>query len=959
MSADTTSPDQLLPPRDLAGFLHVLVDYLSSHPTVKRVVLDGGDNQTLAPNLRQRGIEVWTTTDAVIGAPFDLLVRLNPTTLPEAAQTGIYRDSGAVLVIWESQPLLTSIPEAYTLDEWFSWLAQMGFYPEFTRRPRIAGFLAVPFNKSTPPSQTSLAASYERLLWQASAEAGARRDLLAEMRDELSINGFDTAEIQRRSGENLPLINQLRQQNDELYHLYNEIYNSESWKLMRRLHKVRHRFIPPGSRSEARWGAFLGGLAAVRTEGLSPVLNRIYRQISWRMRARFQSRRYTSPKYFQSRSIIIAPIEDRPPPKSHSAQVDIIICIHNALEDVKACLQSVLEHSNQPYSLILVDDGSQDDTRAYLAAFAAQHECVLIRNENARGYTRAANQGLLASRGDFVVLLNSDTIVTPRWLDQMAACMSSNDRIGIVGPLSNTASWQSIPFISENGDWAANPLPLDLSVEGMAALVASGSARLYPELKLLNGFCLFIRRGLLDQIGGFDEETFGTGYGEEDDFCLRARAAGWQLALADDTYIYHAQSKSYSTERRQQLYTSAGEKLRGKHGEKLIKAAVDYNQNNLILQGIRARSQRWLPRQSLIASARKKYTAKRVMFILPITVAGGGGNIIISEARAMRQMGVDIRLFNLPEYRLAFEQSYPDLEIPVVYATPQELPDLAGGFDALIATMNTSVAWLKDVAVVQPQLKLGYYVQGFEPLMYAKGSPEYHTALQSYTLLPGIIPFTKTTWTRQQVLEHSGAVCQVVGPSVEIDLYRPRPNIWVADSVQPVRIAAMIRANSVYRSPRLTMEVLQKASWRYGPAIEVLLFGIDPDDPEFIQLPLEFAWRASGLLNPRQVARLMSEADIFVDFSQHQAMGLSALEAMACGAAVIVPRNGGAVEFVHDGRNGLVVDTGDSEACWQALQRLLDDASLRQQIQNQAIQDVCQYFPEQAAANILKVLFDE
>ncbi|HEX8353631.1 MAG TPA: glycosyltransferase, partial [Pyrinomonadaceae bacterium] len=140
----------------------------------------------------------------------------------------------------------------------------------------------------------------------------------------------------------------------------------------------------------------------------------------------------------------LAEVAPPPPLAPHAQSVDVIVCVHNAPEDVKRCLESVVSHTRMPYRLILVDDGSADETRAYLAAFAEAQGAVLLRNPEARGYTFAANQGLRRSEGDYVVLLNSDTVVTPLWLDRMIACGESDPQVGLVGPLSNGASWQSI-----------------------------------------------------------------------------------------------------------------------------------------------------------------------------------------------------------------------------------------------------------------------------------------------------------------------------------------------------------------------------------------------------------------------------------------------------------------------------------------------------------------------------------
>ena len=104
----------------------------------------------------------------------------------------------------------------------------------------------------------------------------------------------------------------------------------------------------------------------------------------------------------------------------------IVVCIHNAPNDVVACLRSIAKHTNiRRHHLILVDDGSQAETQAIVLQFATAYGATHIRNDESRGYTRAANQGIRASAGDFIVLLNSDTLVTPGWLNKLASCAFS------------------------------------------------------------------------------------------------------------------------------------------------------------------------------------------------------------------------------------------------------------------------------------------------------------------------------------------------------------------------------------------------------------------------------------------------------------------------------------------------------------------------------------------------------
>ncbi len=159
----------------------------------------------------------------------------------------------------------------------------------------------------------------------------------------------------------------------------------------------------------------------------------------------------------------------------------------------------------------------------------------------------------------------------------------------------------------------------------MAASVAKNSLRLYPGMPFLNGFCLLIRRAVLEGVGLFDEANFGEGYGEENDYCLRARSAGWTLALADDTYIYHAQSRSYNRERRKNLSDRAGVTLAKLYGQVKIDEGTTYCRTNRVLEGIRSHSRQILPRRGVLLTGSRQFGSKQVLFILPIWVAGVAG----------------------------------------------------------------------------------------------------------------------------------------------------------------------------------------------------------------------------------------------------------------------------------------------------------------------------------------------
>ncbi|WAL58599.1 tetratricopeptide repeat protein [Thermocoleostomius sinensis] len=269
--------------------------------------------------------------------------------------------------------------------------------------------------------------------------------------------------------------------------------------------------------------------------------------------------------------------------------VDVVICVHNALEDVKRCLASVLRHNTVNHQVIIVDDGSSLETEQFLATWVKQHpRSQLFRNPTALGYTKAANIGLSASQGDYVVLLNSDTIVTPGWINKLLDCANSDEAIGIVGPLSNCASWQSVPELQDsNGAWKNNTLPLGYSLDEWSQLIEVLSDRSFPQVSFINGFCYLIKRKVIAAIGLLDDLHFPEGYGEENDFSLRAQAAGFKLAIADQAYVYHAKSKSFGVERRRILCQQGAIALKQKYEHVNISALTKAMQHNRSLNSLR------------------------------------------------------------------------------------------------------------------------------------------------------------------------------------------------------------------------------------------------------------------------------------------------------------------------------------------------------------------------------------
>jgi len=226
--------------------------------------------------------------------------------------------------------------------------------------------------------------------------------------------------------------------------------------------------------------------------------------------------------------------------------IDVIVPVFRGAEETRRCLESVLGCSARAdFELIVVDDCSPEpEVVALVDTLAAAGRIHLLRNECNRGFVGSVNRAMALHPERDVVLLNSDTEVANDWLDRLCRAAYSATDIGTVTPFSNNGTICSYPF----EDWGGE-VPGTLGLAALDRLIADTLAGEHPDLPTGVGFCLYIRRACLDAVGLFDEARFGRGYGEESDFCMRARALGWRNVLAADVFVLHAGSVSFGDER--------------------------------------------------------------------------------------------------------------------------------------------------------------------------------------------------------------------------------------------------------------------------------------------------------------------------------------------------------------------------------------------------------------------------
>lgn len=224
----------------------------------------------------------------------------------------------------------------------------------------------------------------------------------------------------------------------------------------------------------------------------------------------------------------------------------VVVPVYGASTDLERCLEALLAHTDLScHRIVVVADGPLEAGPRRVAedAIAAHPAAVRLLERHAReGFPVAANAGIREAEGD-VVLLNSDTEVTERWLEKLGAAARRRPRTASATPFSNNATLCSLPR-----PFAENALPSGHSVASFGRLVEVLSRRLAPVIPTGVGFCLYLTREALDEVGLLDERGFGAGYGEEVDWCLRASTRGFTHVLDDTTFVWHRGGGSFGRE---------------------------------------------------------------------------------------------------------------------------------------------------------------------------------------------------------------------------------------------------------------------------------------------------------------------------------------------------------------------------------------------------------------------------
>ena len=373
--------------------------------------------------------------------------------------------------------------------------------------------------------------------------------------------------------------------------------------------------------------------------------------------------------------------------------VDVIMPVYAGYRETLQAIYAVLSARNKTsFELIVVDDCAPEARLASkLTGLSKLGLFTLLRNKSNLGFTRSVNLALRRNRSRDVILLNNDAFVNGDWIDRMLA--HARPDVATITPFSNNATLCSYPVIFEDNDVQFGSASRKLDM--LAAHCNRGKS---VDVPTGVGFCFFMSRRAINAVGMFDARTFGAGYGEENDFCLRAASAGFRNVHALDIFVYHAGATSFG---------SGADKRKERNLQKLQRKHPDYTQK--VREFARADPSR-TARQAIDLARITSKARGKVVLCFSHVLGGGIEHYLVQRAAARR--GHETLIVARPEIRgksitlepLGDKVDYPNLRGIPFPENGDFLRDILATADISHIEVHSSFGYHSDFTKELPRL---------------------------------------------------------------------------------------------------------------------------------------------------------------------------------------------------------------------------------------------------------------
>jgi glycosyltransferase involved in cell wall biosynthesis/GT2 family glycosyltransferase len=573
--------------------------------------------------------------------------------------------------------------------------------------------------------------------------------------------------------------------------------------------------------------------------------------------------------------------------------VDIILPVYGNLHVVDDCIKTVLERTNWPYRLTIVDDKSPVDTRKYFDHIikALPKDTQILYNNKNKGFSATVNRGINNTSNNYICVLNSDVLVTEGWLTKMVFALEADERNKIVNPVTNNTALINVPM-QEGYSYLDMNRGLEMT-----------SSHRYPEV-MPTGFCFMFNRNIIPEIGQFNEGF--ESYGEETDYWMRVVShvvdgvyPRWRAVLADDTYIFHERGTSFS---------SLGSE---KHMAKRQAGAARFHE---IWPSFRQYQKGFDVEKAVgplktILPPKTESENYNVVFATFSASPCGGMSVITSLVNEYIERGINAQVALIR--RETEEGKDPNIvgdlrTQPIMF---DSVGDFIENFDKkcfdngiVIAATAELVDFVTALCKNNTSLISALFAQSYDPAI--SGDKETKKKMEKAYTKPDFI-ITGSSWVDKKIKSLGANTLGHINPGIDKRLFIAGDRNQGDE--RPTLLLSLLQSypyKGYDRGVTLAKELL-KICHRNSKEIRVMAYGVVnvPDVPNLIGL---------GFISQSQLANILSkEVDIFVDPSHIHSYGLPSLEALACGVVPVCWDNQGIREYVKD-NEAVIFDNGTS-----------------------------------------------
>jgi GT2 family glycosyltransferase len=578
---------------------------------------------------------------------------------------------------------------------------------------------------------------------------------------------------------------------------------------------------------------------------------------------------------------------------------DVIIPVYNAPQWVKLCVYALIKNTDESIlnKIYLMDDCSNVQTKQLLKNLTEKYKTkiCLVENEKNLGFVKNCNNALKLSTSDYVLLLNTDCIITKGTIEKLISHMDNNEKIGLICPISSNAANLTLDMFD------------GFTFSQMNNLLENKFYGMDFDACTVVGNCLMISRNCINKVGLLDE-IYGFGYGEETDYQFKAMQNGFEAKVAIDTYVFHKSEASFGI--------SKQKKERLEHNRKIFFSRWSDEYNKLLAKYEANNPITYI--KNNLTSNDMQIDCDTVFYLPDLVQNAGGVHVVVDMVNylSINNVSCNILYNNISNYQEII------LFNPIQFAKSQNAK-----MKQIVSTIFNSTFMAKRISI-ERNIPLIYFVQGYETLFENGGV--YGIVELSYKLSDYILSISN--YLHDELLNTFQKDSIMINNGINYDL------LHFENENKEVKNITMTLRNSPMKGDWVLFDVLKKITTKFNNLTINIIYMNDYAEFPFNNNKTITINKFLGPLSREKVSSILRTSDVFIDASMNEGFGLMPLEAMAAGCVVITSDSFGIRDYLKNEKNSYVIEeVNDSDKYVEKLEILLKNKDKYQELKKESM----------------------